>query len=208
MWQKSYGYPKQSGGFFWSEVRFFFKFYNLPELSFSCQQKSNLLISTSLQCFLLALQFSFLFALLFLLFSQGLCDNPECDVITSTTGVEVNPSDFSRTYTDVYNNSEAGEIPGFARSVLDGGQAWSAKNIGDSMVIDAEEVVTLAGIITQGRFCPGPGLLEQIARSEDDCTWSAVDHECVQSTGRYAYCKPRYSGIMASVALKSNKDAV
>ena len=62
------------------------------------------------------------------------------------------------------------------------------------MIIDAEEVVTLAGIITQGRFCPGPGLLEQIARSEDDCTWSAVNHECVQSKGQYAYCKPRYSG--------------
>ena len=108
--------------------------------------------------------------------------------------MEINPSDFSRTYTDVYNNSEAGENPGFARSSLDGGQAWSAKNIGDSMIIDAEEVVTLAGIITQGRFCPGPGLLEQIARSEDDCTWSAVNHECVQSKGQYAYCKPRYSG--------------
>ena len=114
--------------------------------------------------------------------------------------MEINPSDFSRTYTDVYNNSEAGENPGFARSSLDGGQAWSAKNLGDSMIIDAEEVVTLAGVITQGRFCPGPGLLEQIARSEDDCTWSAVNHECIQARGRYAYCKPRYSGFKQYLA--------
>ena len=68
------------------------------------------------------------------------------------------------------------------------------------MIIDAEEVVTLAGVITQGRFCPGPGLLEQIARSEDDCTWSAVNHECIQARGRYAYCKPRYDGIKQYLA--------
>ena len=142
--------------------------------------------------------------LLYLLFSsfsfQGLCDNPECDAIKSTTGVEVNPSDFSRTYSGVYQDSEAGKNPGFARSVLDGGQAWSAKNLGDSMIIDAEEVVTLAGVITQGRFCPGPGLLEQIARNEDDCTWSAVNHECIQSRGQYAYCKPKYSGFKQYLA--------
>ena len=95
----------------------------------------------------------------------------------------------------MYDDAEPGEIPGFARSSLDGGQAWSAKNLGDSMIIDAEEVVTLAGVITQGRFCPGSGLLEQIARSENDCVWSSVIHECVQSRGQYAYCKPRYSGF-------------
>ena len=97
---------------------------------------------------------------------EGLCDNPECDQSKSTTGIELNPSEFTRTYTGVYGNTEPGALPGHALSSLDGRQAWSAHQSGDSMTIDAEETVTLAGVVTQPRFCPGPGILESIAHSD------------------------------------------
>ncbi len=57
----------------------------------------------------------------------------------------------------VYGNTKPGELPGHALSALDGYQAWSGRflNSKDAMIIDAGEKVTVTGVITQARFCPG-----------------------------------------------------
>ena len=57
----------------------------------------------------------------------------------------------------VYGNTIPGQLPGHALSALDGYQAWSGRfpNSKDAMIIDAGEKVTVTGVITQARFCPG-----------------------------------------------------
>ena len=57
----------------------------------------------------------------------------------------------------VYGNTIPGQLPGHALSALDGYQAWSGRfpNSKDAMIIDAGEKVSVTGVITQARFCPG-----------------------------------------------------
>jgi hypothetical protein len=65
--------------------------------------------------------------------------------------IEMNPSEKSRKYSSVYSDDSIGT--GHARSVLNSGQAWSAKTNDKNqwMSIDAGKKVKITALIMQAR---------------------------------------------------------
>ena len=74
----------------------------------------------------------------------------ECSSYGKNVVVETNHPEEDRSYSSVFNNSPPGE--GYAQSMLDSPQCWSADDyINPWIIIDLGMVVNVTGIVTQGR---------------------------------------------------------
>jgi hypothetical protein len=65
--------------------------------------------------------------------------------------ISFTPPDIGNSYSSTWNNDKAGS--GHGRGRLNSPQAWSAaeNKVGHWMQVDVGEIVSIAGIITQGR---------------------------------------------------------
>lgn len=104
----------------------------------------------------------------------------------SITKIVLNPPEASRTYSSVYDDSPIGT--GYARSMLDSDQAWSATTLGRSNILNGiySEYVSIdlnqfrpliSGVVTQGRDA---GYMQwvtsyRVQYSIDGNTWNWVD---------------------------------
>ena len=97
----------------------------------------------------------------------------------SSDGTVANPSECDRTYSSVYGNQACGT--GYARSMLDSPQAWSAaaNTAGQWMRIDAGSALSVYGVRVQGRaagrYSNQKVTAFTVQHSTDDSTWSDVD---------------------------------
>ena len=124
---------------------------------------------------------------------EGYCDNPDCDKPLLETGIELNPAEEQRTYSSTWNHDLPGH--GHARSMLDSYQAWSVGAGGTDfgahahwVVLDAGEIVDVAGIVTQPRFCPSAELMASLPEKDSDCTFDEDRFRCKSSSGIFGYC--------------------
>ena len=102
----------------------------------------------------------------------------------SITKIVLNPPEASRTYSAVYNDSPIGT--GYARSMLDSAQAWSATSAGrlnilkgiysEYVSIDLSQFRPLiSGVVTQGRSSGQWVTSYRVQYSVDGDTWNWVD---------------------------------
>mmetsp|Transcript_25804 Transcript_25804/g.65037 ORF Transcript_25804/g.65037 Transcript_25804/m.65037 type:complete len:228 (-) Transcript_25804:33-716(-) len=100
----------------------------------------------------------------------------------STTTTE-NPDEAMRSYSSVYLDDVVGT--GYARSMLDSAQAWSAKQnqLGEWMQIALESQAIVAGVVTQGRHGSSQAVTEYAVQySTDGIDWSEINADFQGST--------------------------